>query len=173
MTQAILKPESELEAELEYTIYIDSLPEYENFNRYNSTTKKYEPITYKVIEGKDTEKPQLSEKPKELRKTLVHYGCGPSIHVVFSNTATDSSSIIVKTTVKNVNTGKETTYYIEPVGEKIKVGHDMCSGAFDFDNSNKYEVAFSFMDASGNLTDLTGERLKFTKPTKPTSYKDE
>jgi hypothetical protein len=168
LTQAILKPETELESGLEYTMHIDSLPEYEKFNKYNSITREYEPITYKVVSEKDLEKPQLSAKPKELKKTLVRYGCGPEIHVVFSNPAKDNSDIIIKTTVKNIKTGKETTYYIEPDGDKIKVGHDMCSGAFDFDDSNNYEVEFSFMDASGNITSWTGERIKFTKPIKPT-----
>ena len=173
LTQAVLKPETELEAGLEYTIYIDSLPEYESFNKYNRTTQKYEPVTYKVVAEKDNEKPQISAMPKELKKTLVHYGCGPSIHVVFSNPAKDNSDIIVKTTVKNIKTGKETTYYIEPDGDKIKVGHGMCSGAFDFDDSNNYEIEFSFMDSSGNLTAWTGERIKFTKPTKQTDHNDE
>lgn len=173
LTQAVLKPETELEAGLEYTMHIDSLPDYESFNKYNRTTKKYEPVSYKVVSGEDKEKPQLSAKPKELKKTLVHYGCGPSIHVVFSNPAKDDSEVIVKTTVKNLKTGKETTYYIEPDGGKIKVGHGMCSGAFDFDNSDNYEIEFSFMDSSGNLTAWTGERINFTKPTKQTDHKDE
>jgi hypothetical protein len=173
LTQAVLKPETELEAGLEYTMYIDNLPQYESFNKYNRTTHKYEPVTYKVVSEKDLEKPQLLTKPKELKKTLVQYGCGPSIHVIFSNPAKDNSDLIIKTTVKNLKTGKETTYYIEPNGDKIKVGHSMCSGAFDYDASINYEVEFSFMDASGNLTKWTGERIKFTKPTKPTNHNDE
>ncbi len=77
--------------------------------------------------------------------------------------------MLIKTTVKNLKTGKETTYYIQPEEGKINVGHDMCSGAFDFDDSENYEVGFSFMDASGNLTEWTGDRIKFTKPT-PDSF---
>jgi hypothetical protein len=164
LTQAILKPETELEVGLEYTMYIGDLPKRENFNKYNNTTNKYELVTYKVVSEKDFEKPQLLIKPKELEKTLVHYGCGPSIHVVFSNPAKDESEIIIRTTVKNLKTGKETTYYIQPDGDRIKVGHDMCSGAFDYDQNNNYEIEFSFMDASGNLTKWTGKRIKFTKP---------
>ncbi|MBB4807858.1 hypothetical protein HNP38_003174 [Chryseobacterium defluvii] len=173
LTQAVLKPETKLEAGLEYTMYIDNLPEYEDFNKYNAATHKYEPVTYKVTAENDTEKPQIPEKPKELKKTLVHYGCGPSTHVVFSNPAKDKSDIIVKTTVKNLKTGKETTYYIEPDGKEIRVGHGMCSGAFKFDDNNNYEVEFSFMDASGNLKVWTGERIKFTKPTKETNHDNE
>lgn len=174
LTQAVLKPETELEAGLEYTMHIDSLPEYESFNKYNETTHKYEPMTYKVVSERDYEKPLLTTKPKELKKTLIHYGCGPSIHVVFSNPAKDNSDLIIKTTVKDLKTKKVTTYYIEPDGDKIKIGHNMCSGAFDFeDNSKNYEVEFSFMDASGNFTAWTGKRIRFTKPTKQTSYDDE
>lgn len=173
LTQAVLKPETELEAGLSYTMHIDSLPKYERFNKYNKITQKYEPVTYTVISGKDVEKPQLLQKPKVLKKTLVFYGCGPSIHVVFSSPAKDASELIVKTTVKNIKSGKETAYYVEPEGDKLKIGHDMCAGAFDFDDSNRYEVEFSFMDASGNITTWTGERIKFTKPGKVSSYRDE
>lgn len=174
LTQAVLKPETELEAGLEYTMYIDSLSQYESFNKYNRTTHKYEPVTYKVVAEKDITKPHLITKPRELKKTLVHYGCGPSIYVVFSNPAKDNSDLIVKTTVKDLKTGKETTYYIQPDGNKINVGHGMCSGAFDFEeNSKNYEVEFSFMDASGNLTTWTGERIKFAKPIKETNHNDE
>lgn len=174
LTQAILKPETELEPGLEYTMHIDDLPKYQRFHKYNNTTQKNEPITYKVLAESDNEKPQLEAQPKELRKTLAYYGCGPSTHVVFNNPAKDNSEIIVKTTVKNLKTQKETTYYIEPDVDIIKVGHGMCSGAFNFDsNNNNYEVEFSFMDASGNLTLWTGERIKFTKPTEMTDDFDE
>jgi hypothetical protein len=174
LTQAVLKPETELEVGLEYRMYIDHLPEYESFNKYNTTTDKYEPVIYKVAADRDTEKPQLTTNPIEIDKSLVYYGCGPSIHVVFSNPAKDNSEIIVQTTVKDLKTRKETTYYIRPDGDKIKVGHGMCSGAFDFDDdSQNFEVEFSFMDASGNLTPWTGERIKFTKPKVQTKYDEE
>src|SRR5690606_37222929 len=112
-------------------------------------------------------------KLKELKKTLVQYGWGRSIHVVFSNPAQANSELLIKTTVKNLKTGKQTTYYVKPDSQKIKVGHGMCAGAFDFDDGNNYEVEFSFIDSSGNITFWTGERIKFTKPSDPTNYKDE
>jgi hypothetical protein len=174
MTQALLKPETELEAGIEYIMHIDDLPKYESFNRFNKLTHKYEPVTYKVLDEKDNEKPQFKAMPTELYKTLVSFGCGPSTHVVFSSPVKDSSDIIVKTTLKDLKTGKETTYYIQPDGDKIKVGHGMCSGAFDFEkNSNNFEVEFSFLDASGNLTPWIGERIKFSKPTKENKYENE
>lgn len=174
LTQAVLKPEKELEAGLEYTMYIDHLPEYESFNKYNKSTNKYEPVVYKVVAERDTEKPQLASIPIEINKTLVFYGCGPSIHVIFSNPAKDNSEIIVQATVKDLKTGMKTTYYIQPDGDKIKIGHEMCSGAFDFEeDSQNFEVAFEFMDASGNFTPWTREPIKFTKPTVQTSDEEE
>jgi len=165
LTQAILKPERELEAGLEYTMCIDKLPDNSVLQRYNTAANKYETVKYKVEFGTDTDKPTLLAKPKEIKKSLVHYGCGPSALVYFSFPVIDSSDIIIKTVLKNLETSKETTYYITPTKNEILVGHGMCSGAFTFDDGEKYEVEFSFMDASGNTTPST-ERIKFTKPTK-------
>jgi hypothetical protein len=173
LTQAILKPETVLEAGQEYTLYIDGLDQNEALNRFNPVTKELEPIRYKVIAGTDMQKPDLTTRPSELTKTLVYYGCGPAKYVVFSCPVKDASEIIVKTIVRNINTGKETMFYIEPEKGKIKIGHGMCSGAFDFKDSDDYEVEFSFADASGNLTAWTGERIKFTKPMKETGSEDE
>lgn len=172
LTQALLKPETELEAGIEYTLHIDELPKYESLSRYNKRIGRDESVTYRVVAEKDGEKPKLLSKSKEIKKTLIQYGCGPSIHVVFSNPAKDKSDMLVKTTVKNLNTGRETTFYIEPDGDKIKVGHGMCSGAFNFDDGNEYEVEFSFMDASGNLT-APGKRIRFTRPTVETGEDSE
>lgn len=174
LTQAILKPESPLEAGLEYILCIDNLPEYEHLDRYNSMTESYEPISYAVSNIVDTNKPELLTQAKEIKKTIHYYGCGPAKYVVFSNPATDSSAIIIKTTVKNLKTRKETTYYVEPNQKVINVGHGMCSGAFTYvDDDEHYEIEFTYMDSSGNLTPWAGERIKFTKPTAENSDKDD
>lgn len=165
LTQALLKPETELVAGLEYTMHIDSLPEYESFNHYNDKTKSYEPIKYNVVAGIDNVKPLFTSVPKEIDKLYLHYGCGPAMSVDFDFPVKDSSEVTIKTTVKNLKSGVETTYFIAPQNNQIVVGHGMCSGAFTFDESNDYEVEFSFMDASGNLTSWVGDRIKFTKPT--------
>jgi len=166
LTQAILTPDTKLEAGLEYTIHIDNLPEFESLNRLNDETKKWEEIKYRVIYGEDTEKPFVQSTPKVIGKKLYYYGCGPSTHVEFNYNVKDDSEILIKTTVTNIKSGKECIYYIQPTKNKIEVGHGMCGGAFDFDKNLNYEVSFSFMDASGNTTYWQGEKIKFTKPTK-------
>ena len=170
LTQAILFPETPLEAGLEYSMRIDSLPRYEQLNRYNSETNLSEAITYKVLSEVDIVKPFVLSQPKEIGKRLIHYGCGPEIYVNFDFSVQDSSEVLIKTTVKNIQTGKETTYYIIPYMSKIRVGHGMCDGAFTFDQGINYEVEFSFMDASSNSTTWTGKRIAFTKPVTSTPF---
>jgi hypothetical protein len=165
LTQAILYPEAQLETEFEYELFIDNLPERESLKRYNEKTNEYEQIKYTVVNVIDTDKPVLTSRPKEIDKSFEVYGCGPAMSVNFDFPVKDNSEIIVKTTVKNIKSRIETTYYIVPHNSQITVGHGMCSGAFTYDDSNDYEAEFSFMDASGNLTGWTGERIKFTKPT--------
>ncbi|HLD52440.1 MAG TPA: hypothetical protein VJA82_03990 [Sediminibacterium sp.] len=173
LTQVIVKPDELLEMGKEYTIIIDSLPKFERLHQINTLTKKYEPFKYTVKTDVDTQSPKVNGNPFELKKTFAQYGCGPSMYIVFSNPAKDQSPLLVKTSVKNLLTGHTATYYLLPNDEQIKVGHDMCSGAFDFDESELYEVSFSFMDSSGNITKWDGPGIRFSKPTIANSQKEE
>jgi len=49
----------------------------------------------------------------------------------------------------------------------VKVGHGMCSWAFSFLEGNKYQVAFSLIDISGNYGEKTSY-IPFDQPTVPT-----
>lgn len=167
LTQAVLKPEKELEAGTEYTLIIENLPEHECIALFGLA-----PIIYKVTLGRDLEKPLLNGKVRVLKKTLVHYGCGPSTHVLFSNPATDSSALLVKVKLKSIKSGKETAYYIQVADTYFGIGRGMCSGAFSFNSGNTYEATFVFMDASGNTASMKGEKLQFTKPTVLTPGED-
>ena len=165
LTQAILILERQLDAGFEYELFIDSLPKTESLTRYNDKTMEYESIKFTVVSGIDSDKPVLTSTPKEIDKSYALFGCGPAMSVNFDFPVKDSSEVLIKTTVKNINSGFETTYYIKSRNTQISVGHRMCSGAFTYDESNNYEIEFSFMDASGNTTTWIGERIKFTKPT--------
>jgi hypothetical protein len=164
LTQVVLKPEIELIPGQDYQILIDNLPEYEQLGNFNWSTRKNEPYSYQVLALKDVDKPQLSTQPKLIRKTFIHYGCGPESYAIFSKPVTDTPDLIVRTLIKDLITKKETIFYIEPVGNEIKVGHDMCSGEFNLELGYNYEIEFSFMDSSGNITNWTGKRIRFTRP---------
>lgn len=165
LTQAILKPEFPLEIGKEYILKIDNLPKYETLNKFYNYSFKSKPIIYKVTSNVDIEKPTITKKPYELKKSYIPYGCGPQVNVIFSFLADDSSQLLVKTKFKNLVTNKITTFYILPKDNKLSVGHGMCSGAFKYDNNMAYEVEFNFMDSSGNITKWEKEGIKFTKPT--------
>lgn len=171
LTQALLKPETELVPGQDYQILIDNLPEYEQLGNFNRSTRKTEPYSYQVLALKDIEKPQISTQPKLIRKTFVHYGCGPEVYAIFSKPVTDTPDLIVKTTLKDLISKKKTTFYINPVGNEIMVGHDMCSGEFNLELGYNYEIEFSFMDSSGNLTNWTGKKIRFIRPKEKVSGK--
>jgi hypothetical protein len=164
LTQAVLKPVSELVAGLDYQIVIDSLPEYEGLGTYNRTTNRFGPVSFKVSNVRDLEKPKILSQARLLRKTYVAYGCGPEVYAIFSQPVTDKSGFVVKTKLKDLSTGLETIFYVLPYGNEIWVGHDMCSGGFDFGYANKFEVEFSFMDTSGNMTAWSGNKINFNRP---------
>ncbi len=169
LTQALLKPEALLQPGLNYTLVIDSVP---RLTRYNPGSKKYEAITYHVLQEKDTESPLVPSRPKEIRKSIEQFGCGPAVHVIFSNPATDESELLVKTTVLNLTTKAETIYYLQPEDGEILIGHDMCAGAFYLESGEEFEVEFSFMDASGNVTPWAGNRIRFTRPVEKSILED-
>jgi hypothetical protein len=158
--QAFLKPEYGLEEGREYALCIDSVPGLELYSSRGL-------VSYKVLGEKDRVAPQVGSRPKELGKNMIYAGCGPIEQVVFSNPAKSDSDVIVRTTLINLKTGYARTFYLEPYGPQrdyIEVGHGMCSGAFAFEAGGAYEVEFQFMDACGNMTAWTGERIRFTAP---------
>ncbi len=163
LTQAILKPEKPLTPGKEYQFVIDKLFNHEALSQYNPKTRKFDPVIYFVKDESDTEAPQWIKTPQEKDKSLVHFGCGPEIHVNFKFEVREQSDFLIKTTLKSVETGKETTYYIKQGKETVSIGHDMCSGAFNFEEGLNYQAKFAIMDTSGNVSEET-EWMAFTKP---------
>ncbi len=173
LTQVVLATNEKLEIGKVYEIYIDNLPDFEELLiKWNPKTSIHEKINWIVTEGSDTVVPKWTQKPKEVNKTLVEYGCGPEKFVNFAIKVEEQSEFLIKTTVTSKKTKKQTSFYLEPSSALLKVGHDMCSGAFLFDQGNKYEVTFDIMDASGNFTSWIDEKIVFTKPDTENSSND-
>jgi len=164
LTQAVLVPETELTPGKKYRLEIENLPREEFIGRWNKELRQFEPVVYEVADASDTSKPEFISAPSEVKKSLVHYGCGPAVFVHFECKVKDSSLFWVKTLVKSVTTGKETVYCLKVLDGELKIGHGMCSGAFDFKEGEQYEIAFTLMDVSGNETPWPGGRIRFTRP---------
>ncbi len=165
LTQVIVKPVTELLPGREYELVIDNLPAYERILKWDKQTFRSGPPKWKVLSEIDTEFPRWVKLPEFKSKSIVYFGCGPSLAVNFGFAAADGSDLLVKTIVKNRKTGKFTTYYLESPDNNIAVGHSMCSGAFVFDTDDEYEVSFALMDASGNPGCVSTAPIYFTRPT--------
>lgn len=166
VTQAILVPIKPLEVGLEYTLHIDSLDKYEHLDYWDYKSQTTKLVKWKIVAETDVTKPIVTADPKILNKSLQMFGCGPDISVVFDCPTSDASGILVKAVMKSLKSAKTTTYYIEPYENKINIGHGMCSGPFDFEDGDKYEIQFTFFDSCGNKSEWKGKPIRFTKPTK-------
>lgn len=164
LTQAVLVPTAELVVGCDYDLVIDGLPDSVRHEQSDSTEHTWITATYTVVEGRDTVSPTITARPVVVGTSNELAGGSPSTWVRFSNTAHDESEIIVKTTVKSMQTGNVTIYYVEPRGATISVGRGGCGAAFTFSEGNVYEVEFIFMDSAGNVTPWTGARIAFNAP---------
>lgn len=160
--QMILKPQKEMKEGEVYSLCVEGLPTY-LIPRDQRDTKVAKLKTFYTL-APDTQAPVLKTQPKLLAYVFKQYGCGNDEFAVFSNSAKDDSEIWVKTTVKNLDTGEEMQYYINPFKDKLQVGHGKCGGAFKFGESKRFSVVFSYMDASGNEKAIKMKPIVFENP---------
>ncbi|MBV4357590.1 hypothetical protein [Pinibacter aurantiacus] len=164
VTQVVLKPATGLLVGKRYSLEIANLPKYEDGPRtYNDSTKKLEPLSFKITDTVDNEIPVLNGSPKIDKETFIQYGCGPETFVYFNLSGQDKSELFARATVKNKTTGLSTTYILRIEDGLAKVGHGMCSGAFLFKDGENFEVTFQLFDQSGNVSAAT-QAISFTKP---------
>ncbi|MBK8245446.1 MAG: hypothetical protein IPK88_18615 [Saprospiraceae bacterium] len=165
LTQALLKPETNLSVGQEYELTIENLLDFENeVPIINNYTGENESIKWIVIAQQDISAPTWTNGPKFKNSTYEEYGCGPETFVNFTFSANSNSEFLIRTVVKNLSTGKETAYYLPNRDNVIEVGHDMCSGAFVFYDGNKFEVEFCLFNEYGNFTKWQGEKIEFLRP---------
>jgi hypothetical protein len=165
LTQAILKPTSKLQVGRHYKMEIDSLDEYEreDFERDSAA--------WTVSDMVDNQKPVWCKSPSYKSKGMIFYGCGPAVLVNFCACISDNSPVVVYTKIKNMKSNQVNDYYINPDSCFLQIGHEMCSGAFGFELGKEYEVSFSLMDASGNLSETETQPIKFIAPTEKDEMK--
>jgi hypothetical protein len=161
LTQAILKPSSQLSIDETYELIIENITQ--EVYRYSETNQK-EKVTWKVVSKADNAAPKWLNKPVYKGGSYLPMGCGPSIFVKFNCVATDESEYLIETIVRNNATGAETTYCLNIDDNELKVGHGMCSGAFVLNGDEKYTIEFVLLDASGNTTKWAENPIEFVGP---------
>ena len=97
---------------------------------------------------------------------FIDYGCGPAKWIYFKVALSDTSVNLIKASVKSKISGIITEYILPVKNGEIKIGHGMCSGAFDL-KEEYYEVVFSLLDMSMNEGEKT-KPVTFTTPFKNT-----
>ncbi len=162
LTQAIFKPEKQLEPNTVYYLkHPDDSKEF--FTRWNSDSRKREKVHWTTIDS-ETYEPIDSIIQIEFEKNQVkYYGCGPSVNAIFNTSSSSDIEIWYKTELYNITNKSSTIYFITESNGKLYIGHGMCAGAFAFDKSSNYKVRFTPVNIDGNET-MTTEWFEFKNP---------
>jgi len=166
LTQALLRPERPLKKGVTYKLHIDGMKQKEaetRLRRYQDN--KWTAVTWTVTkEEKTYAKPEFTSIPVKTGEEYVMLGCGPAMYVNFSAGVKCEGEYLVKTVVADKATGKETTWYLPVEDGKIKIGHGMCSGAFNFAPNSSYTVYFQVMNEKGDVSLISGRPVSFDAP---------
>jgi hypothetical protein len=163
--QVVLKPKKGLTDGQEYELIIEIVNPVDSTSRYcTEWLAGSKRPKWKVVAGMDTEAPRWISKPIFKDEYFEKMGCGNTVYANFKFAAADSSTYLVKASIKSLQSGNITTCLLRPQNNTISIGHGMCCGPFAFADGKDYEVTFGLMDASGNQVALTTCAIPFTRP---------
>ena len=157
LTQAIFKLTKELKPNTIYFLKYSDQTENEggDMMQYNREKKEREKVYWKTTDKKTLEALNSNLNVEFEKTEVIHYGCGPSVNAIFDLKNKSQSEIWYKTEVVDLNTNNSKVFYIREWNGKLNVGHDMCSGAFTYDNKGKYKVRFTPMNTDGKSLETT------------------
>lgn len=112
--------------------------------KWNSAKKQHEPYSWLAGPSQIRPKPKLNESIELVAKSVHWYGCGPAIYADFDLGIKDSSLTLVRTELFDIEKDESHVYFLAVAYDGVvRVGHGMCSGAFDFRDKAKYKIRFS------------------------------
>jgi hypothetical protein len=157
LTQAILRPVSELKSNTTYFLKYSDQTEKEGREmfQYNRESKEREKVYWKTTEKKSIVDLNSNLDIKFEKTEVKHYGCGPSVRAIFNVKNKSESEIWYRTEFVDLNTNKKKVFYIKEWNGKLNVGHGMCSGAFTYSNKGTYKVRFTPMNIDGKSLKTT------------------
>lgn len=168
LTEVLVKPSIPLTVGKTYELSFIGLPKEEaQPNHWNSGTQTWEPMRWNVTDMPQPLAGPLSQ-PRETGKTLMHYGCGPEMHVHFRIAPEGSTNGLVQVAVSEKGGGRRTTYVLRMQDGRVEIGHGMCSGAFTFETGETYTVTFDPIGPDGKPTGRATVPVTFTPPVKET-----
>ena len=163
LTQVVLIAETSLNELLTYGFHMDKLPRGERKPMMRTGGKLYgKEIVFTVSKSSKQTMPSFAGEPAEQKKTFDVFGCGPAKWVYFKIGLSDTTVKLVKALVRSKIKGTTTGYILPVENGVVAIGHGMCSGPFDFEESD-YEIAFALLDSAGNEREKT-KPLAFEAP---------
>ena len=166
VSQVLLVPEKNLTLNEYYELTADSLPNSEKFKYWDSKLNRYTKVRYLVTS--QLEQPQISiaKLPTKITNEINNSSsCGSSEWVIFNYQIKQSEKEhIFKATVKEINNGTVTKYYILSDSTTIPIGHGVCGGPFDWIVGHTYQLSLQYLDSDGKLYTLTNP-ITFKSPT--------
>lgn len=166
LTQAVLQPERPLKPGMRYTLRL----------KKPASTKV--PVLRAEISSKgdtlamawtaapaDLTPPRWHEAPRATGQKVVQFGCGPASHVDVSAAVEDESAQVqVLAEVRRAEGGEPVRFRLTPSHQQVRLGHGMCSGAFELQEDVRYSVRLVAVDMAGNESPAPGGELLIQGP---------
>lgn len=151
LTQAIFKPSEKLKPNTIYFLkYADiTKPEQAEMYQWNRKSEQREKVYWQTSNIEMIAELNPDHRLVFEKNEVVQYGCGPSANAIFKMVNNTETETWYKTEVIEITTKQKTIFYISAWEKKLNVGHGMCSGAFTFKNTGKYQVRFTPMNTDG------------------------
>lgn len=147
IAQAVLTPTEPLKPGAHYKLSWKKTP-----------TGFSQPANWNVGNARDEAAPAWKSAPVALSGEHAELGCGPADNA-FVNVAVDDEATLIRARVIR---GEKTVEYLLPwkSGERLAIGHGMCSGAF-VPTADAWTLELSVVDVAGNEAAAPGGALQF------------
>jgi hypothetical protein len=162
LTQAVLQPERPLQPDRRYALRLkqpvaSDVPEL--------PARVWRNDLEWMISRPDVTPPRWREVPRTTGQELEEFGCGPAIHVAVSALVEDDGPRVqVLAEVRRAEGGTPVRFRLTPKGEKVEIGHDMCSGGFELQAGVQYTVRLVAVDMAGNESVAPGGEVLVEGP---------
>ncbi|WP_224250178.1 hypothetical protein [Hyalangium gracile] len=167
LTQAVLQPERPLKPGMRYTLRLTrpvsaKIP----VLRPEISSRGDEILAMAwTVSPADLTPPRWHEAPRATGQKVVHFGCGPAIHVDVSAAVEDErSQVQILAEVKRAEGGEPVRFRLTPSMQQVRIGHGMCSGGFELQEGVRYSVRLMAVDMAGNESAAPGGELLIQGP---------
>ncbi|WOI22292.1 hypothetical protein [Nonlabens ulvanivorans] len=160
LMQAIFKPAISLKKNTIYYLSYDNQTKEEK--KFELVRWTYSPTNRERVQWRTSNLSKNKPLSKNInfiysRNTFSDYDHTESANAIFLIKNKSSSIYWVKTEVVSTITNVSTVYYLylNETDEKLSVGHNICSGAFNYSIEGRYKVRFTPMNLDGDSIGTT------------------